>query len=144
MPRKIWRKPNSSLMTFLHLVASWMAFVVHAEEWSLDRVDRALPGRAQAVQDFQDCDDRGSFDICQLPSTRRPAHPSEHGFSHFTLLARVSPFFTCYMRGIRPAWFTHNLQTRSPRMPIGCGDVNPLRRVCTPKYGRPRVPPFRA
>jgi hypothetical protein len=77
------------------------------------------------VQDFQDCDDRGSFDICQLPSTRRPAHPSEHGFSHFTLLARVSPFFACYMRGIRPAWFTHNLQTRSPRMPIGCGDVNP-------------------
>jgi hypothetical protein len=27
-------------------------------------VDRALQGRAQAVQDLQDCDDRGSFNIC--------------------------------------------------------------------------------
>jgi hypothetical protein len=32
--------------------ASWMAFVVQAEEWGLDRVDRVLQGRAQACARF--------------------------------------------------------------------------------------------
>lgn len=48
--------------------ASWMAFVVcfrlQGAEWGFDRDDRALQGMAQAVQDLQDCDDRGAFNIC--------------------------------------------------------------------------------
>jgi hypothetical protein len=93
-----------------------MAFVVQAKEWGLDRVDRVLQGRAQACARFPRLRRQGK--LRHLPTALNSSTSPPLG-------ARVLPFFACYMRGIRPAWFTHNLQTRSPRMPIGCGDVNP-------------------
>ena len=52
-------------MIFLKGYRRWRSSCVFAcraqgAEWGFDRDDRALQGRAQAVQDLQDCDDRGA------------------------------------------------------------------------------------
>ena len=65
--------------------ASWMAFVVQAKEWGLDRVDRVLQGRAQACARFPRLRRQG--ELRHLPTALNSSTSPPLG-------ARVLPFYT--------------------------------------------------